>query len=177
MKAIRSFFLFPGVALAAAVTAGCGSTAAPAADNAAPDSAAASPSAAAATLGCSLAPASKVSAVLGISGLSAPKEESGGSFAGCVYSGGSAGAPVSIQMMSTSGSAKMALEQKTMSKSETVKVFPGLGDQAFVATISAGPMTETTLVARKGAVQLMVESTASADSEKTLEQQIFAKAG
>jgi hypothetical protein len=189
MQTTRSIFL--GVA-AAVLLAGCGSAAssspasgaaaeansssAPASATAAASQAAAG-SGAASALTCALAPSTMVSSDLGVSGLGAPKQEfkDGGAF--CVYSGSNA--LVSLNLLNGSTADEMSAEQQTMAKSEQTKAFPGLGDEAFSATLSGGEgvPSSNTLVARQGTVEIMVVSNADVSAEKSLEEHLFAKIG
>jgi hypothetical protein len=79
-------------------------------------------------------------------------------------------------MMKGSSATAMSVEQETLAKSETIAAYPGLGDQAFSGTLGeAGIVTENTLVAREGSIELILVSSASLSDEKTLEQHIFSE--
>jgi ABC-type Fe3+-hydroxamate transport system substrate-binding protein len=185
MQTTQSIFL--GVA-AAVLLAGCGSAAssssssaaAGAAPSSAPAGGAASQGAgtgATASLTCALAPSSLVSTDLGVAGLGDPKQVVKDGSASCVYSGPKG--LVSLNLLNGATTDKMSLEQQTMAKSEQVKAFPGLGDEAFSATLSVGSglPSSNTLVARQGTVEIMVTSSADVTAEKSLEQHILAKTG
>ena len=183
MQTTRSIVL--GVA-AAALLAGCGSAASSSSSSAPAGSqsgsaAAAAPASQAAggttAVSCSLAPSDLVSSALGVTGLTALTETASGGGAACVYS--ATGNIVSLSMFSDATTAKMTTEQQTMAKTEQVKAYPGLGDEAFTGTLSAGKTlpSSNTLVARKGSVEIMIVSTASVAAEKSLAEQLFTKIG
>ena len=183
MQTTRSIFL--GVA-AAVLLAGCGSAAssssssvaAGAALSSAPAGGAASQGAgtgATASLTCALAPSSLVSTDLGVAGLGDPKQVVHDGSASCVYSGPKG--IVSLNLINDATTDKMSVEQQTMAKAEQTKAVAGLGDEAFSATLAEGDggLSANTLVARQGAVEIMVVSNADVTAEKSLEQHLFAK--
>lgn len=179
MQTTRSIFL--GVA-AAALLAGCGSAAssssggAPAGTQSRPAAASASQAGATTSLTCSLAPPTLVGSTLGVAGLTAPREADSDGGAACVYSGTNI---VSLNLASGATAAKMAAEQQAMAKTQQVKAYPGVGDEAFTGTLAAGGALppSNTLVARKGSVEIMIVSTASITAEKSLAARLFAKIG
>jgi hypothetical protein len=184
MQTTRSIFL--GVA-AAVFLAGCGSAASSSSTGAAGTTSSSAPAGAAASQGagtgatasltCALAPASLVSTDLGVTGLSDPKQVVKDGSASCVYSGSTG--IVSLNLLNGATTDKMSVEQQTMAKSEQVKAFSGLGDEAFSASLSVGDgvPSPNTLVARQGTVEIMVVSSADVTAEKSLEQHIFANIG
>lgn len=182
MQTTRSIFL--GVA-AAALLAGCGSAAssssggAPAGTQSGPAAASAPASQASGgttSLTCSLAPPTLVGSTLGVAGLTAPREADSDGGAACVYTGSNI---VSLNLASGATAAKMAAEQHSIAKTQQVKAYPGVGDEAFTGTLAAGGALppSNTLVARKGSVEIMIVSTASITAEKSLAAQLFAKIG
>jgi hypothetical protein len=118
-----------------------------------------------------------VSSDLGVPGLGAPKQVFKDGGASCVYSGQNA--VVSLNLLNGSTADEMSAEQQIMAKSEQTETFPGLGDEAFSATLSggAGVPSANTLVARQGTIEIMVVSNADVTAEKSLEQHLFAKIG
>jgi hypothetical protein len=185
MQTTRSIFL--GVA-AAVLLAGCGSAASSSSNSGAagaPPSSAPAPADAAASRGagtgatasltCALAPSSLVSTDLGVAGLGDPKQVVHDGSASCVYSGPKG--IVSLNLINDATTDKMSVEQQTMAKAEQTKAVAGLGDEAFSATLAEGDggLSANTLVARQGAVEIMVVSNADVTAEKSLEQHLFAK--
>ena len=57
---------------------------------------------------------------------------------------------------------------------ETVTDVPGLGDEAYSATLSVANITNTTLVVRRGSVEVLITTTAPADRVPPLMTAILA---
>ena len=128
-------------------------------------------------LSCGLAPASVVGPALGVTGLGDPVQTTAPTGATCLYSGPSG--TVTVNLISGASSDKMTLQQQAMDKTEPTQPYPGLGDQAFSASLSVGSgvPSANTLAARKGAVEVMVVSQSSLTAEKSLAEQLLAKIG
>lgn len=169
---------------AAVLLAGCeGGTPQPAGGSApgpAAPSATAPPAAAAAsravTLNCGLAPASLVGPALGLTGLGAPQQEASGHSVICVYSQGT----VTVGMANDATAAMMRAGQAQASMGGwKTSAYPGLGDEAFSGTVPAqdGMPAEYSLHARKGSFEVTVLSAASLSAQRSLVEQLLAKAG
>jgi hypothetical protein len=123
---------------------------------------------------CAVAPAAVVNAALGTD-LGDPDETDNGIVTVCAYQGASAG-HVTVRFQTQEDAGAFAQGRAGFdSNGEPTKDFPGLGDQAYSSSLGAGSSAIKTLVARKGAVEILVSSKASVDAEKTLVQQLFAK--
>jgi hypothetical protein len=167
--------------------AGCGSAASSSSSSAAAGAASTSASAVASAsqaagtgatsaLGCSLAPSTLVGSDLGMTGLGAAKQTASSAGAACLYN--SSTGIVSVEMFNGATSDKVNTEEQTLGKTEQTKALSGLGDQAFSASLSvAGVASPTTLVARKGSVEIMIVAPASVSAEQSLAQHLFAKIG
>lgn len=128
-------------------------------------------------LSCGLAPASVVGPALGVTGLGDPVQTTAPTGATRLYSGSSG--TVTVNLISGASPDKMTLQQQAMDKTEPTQPYPGLGDQAFSASLSVGSgvPSANTLAARKGAVEVMVVSESSLTAEKSLAEQLLAKIG
>jgi hypothetical protein len=126
------------------------------------------------TLNCGLAPASLVGPALGLTGLGAPQQQASGYGVICVYSQGT----VTVGMANDATAAMMRAGQASMGGWKT-SAYPGLGDEAFSGTLPAqdGMPAEYTLHAREGSLAVTVLSAASLSAERSLVEQLFAKAG
>jgi hypothetical protein len=165
---------------AAVLLAGCeGGGPAPAGGSAPGPSATALPAAAgrAVTLNCDhLAPATLVGPALGLTGLGAPQQQASGHGLICVYSQGT----VTVGMANDATAAMMRADQAQASMGGwKTSAYPGLGDEAFSGTVPAqdGMPVEYTLHAREGSLEVTVLSAASLSAERSLVEQLFAKAG
>jgi hypothetical protein len=165
-------------AAAVLLAGGEGGGPAPAGGSAPGPSATAPPAAAgrAVTLNCGLAPATLVGAALGLTGLGAPQQEASGHSVICVYSQGT----VTVGMANDATAAMMRAGQAQASMGGwKTSAYPGLGDEAFSGTLPAqdGMPAEYTLHGREGSLEVLVLSAASLSAERSLVEQLFAKAG
>jgi hypothetical protein len=160
--------------------AGCGSSGSSSISQSTAFSASAAASSPAAAgqsqVSCGLVPAALVNAALGTD-LGAPSQSAGGNAIACQFKGAKAGT-VEIRIATGETAVAFAGERKAFESSgQPTKTYAGFGGQAYTSTQSmpTGMPNVNTLVALKGAVELLVSSTASITSEDALEQQLFAK--
>jgi hypothetical protein len=118
-----------------------------------------------------------VGPALGVTGLGDPVQTSVPTGTTCLYTGPSG--TVTVNLISGASSDKMTIQQQAMDKTEPTQPYPGLGDQAFSASLSVGSgvPSANTLAARKGTAEVMVVSESSLTAEKSLAEQLLAKMG
>jgi hypothetical protein len=161
-------------------SAGCGSAGSGATAAAAPSSATSSAPRTAAPAGggkpdCSLAPASMVGAALGVDIKDGPTAMSNTLVTECSYTT-PAFDDVTIRFETQENAQGFALGKQGFGAAKVTDV-AGFQDEAYYNAIGIGVGTITTLVARKGAVEIEVSSKAPLDREKALETQLFAALG
>ena len=176
-----------GAGLAVAFTvAGCGSqnppaaTGATASGGAAASTGSAAPASAAGDPSCALAPPGMVGAALGGTvgqPSQAVNRTSVATVVLCQYSGASSDV-VTIRFQNKENASAFAEgKSNTVADGMSVKDIAGFEDEAYVHTLSLGGGSAlTTLVARKGTLQIEVIARASLSREETLESKIFAAA-
>lgn len=125
---------------------------------------------------CSELPASSVASALGVSGLTLNSaSKSTPDNATCLYQGGTA--IVNVQTSAGADASKMSEAEAKLkqSKEETVTSVSGVGDQAFVGTLTVVGHTTTTLLAIKGTTALVITAPATPAKVEALGTQVFAK--
>ncbi len=123
-------------------------------------------------------PASLVNSALGTD-LGVPTQTTGPNAIACEFKGAKSGA-VEIRVQTGDDAAAFAAGRKTFAASgQPTKDYPGFGDEAYTSTqhMPLGLPAINTLVARQGAVEILVASPASFTAERALEQELFAKLG
>jgi hypothetical protein len=124
---------------------------------------------------CTVATAALVGSKLGFS-LTGPNLDRGPAATICTYDNPSNRAQ-SATVQITSGATPAGFAQTRngfAGHGETVTDLPGLGDQAYSATLSMANVTNTTLVARKGSTEVLVTTTAPADRVPALMTAVLA---
>ncbi len=122
---------------------------------------------------CALAPASTVNAALGTA-VGAPQSDVNGSVTVCTYK--SINPPQSVIVRidtSTNASAFVASKSQFVTQGETTTPVSGLGDQAFSSTLSAGSITNSTIVVLKGSASLLITGSASLAQVEALATQLL----
>jgi hypothetical protein len=124
------------------------------------------------SVSCAVAPAALVGAALGDT-LSATQEtRNGDTIVVCDYKGAKAGV-VKLRIQTDSSATAFAADKKgfaTQSMKTTDETF---ADEAFSNVRGSGPYQVTTLVARKGPVEILVVARATVAQEKGLLSQLF----
>jgi hypothetical protein len=113
---------------------------------------------------CTVATAALVTDKLGFT-LTGPNVDRGPTATICTYDNPSSRAQsATVQITAQATPASFATGRNGFaSHGEVVKDVPGLGDQAYSATLSVANVTNTTLVARKGTNEVLITTTAPAD--------------
>ena len=171
-------------AAASALLAGCGGGGSGSSQPPVAQPSASTPASAAAhgggaqAVSCDLVPASLVNSALGTD-LGAATQSSAPNAIACQFKGTKAGA-VEIRIQTGDDAAGFAAARSTFEASgQPTKDYAGFADEAYTSTqqMPLGLPDVNTLVARQGAVEILVASSASITAERGLEQQIFAKVG
>ena len=133
------------------------------------------PSGGAAGPPCTVATAALVSSKLGFS-LTGPNLDRGPAATICTYDNPSDRAQsATVQITSGATPAGFAQTRKGFAgHGESVTDIPGLGDEAYSATLTMANVTNTTLVARKGSTEVLVTTTAPADRVPALMTAVLA---
>jgi len=175
---VRLFVAAAGI-VAVGFAAGCsGAPGDPAVDDGGSPSGTAAPIATDAAgnaleLSCGLAPAALVTSTLNIA-VSPPSQVASGSQTECTYLSGVGGSTVTIRLQTGDGAAAFAIGRKGFDEGgQPTSDVTGIGDEAYQSSVEFGDVVTNTLVARKGAVEVLVEAVASVDAEKALIQKIF----
>lgn len=124
---------------------------------------------------CTVATAALVSEKLGFK-LSAPNVDRGPAATVCTYDNPtvqSQSATVQLQYQVTPASFAQGREGFS-SHGEQVAAVAGLGDEAYSASLSVANITNSTLVARKGSIEVLITTTAPADRLPALMTSILA---
>jgi hypothetical protein len=122
---------------------------------------------------CALAPASTVNAALGTA-VGAPQSDVNGSVTVCTYKSISPPQSVIVRIdTGTDASAFVASKSQFVTQGETTTPVSGLGDQAFSSTLSAGSITNSTIVVLKGSASLLVTGSASLAQVEALATQLL----
>jgi hypothetical protein len=182
--------LLTAAALALPLLAGCGgssgsgagsasSSAAgsgPAASSSTPSSSAAASTSAAAGGGvsCAKAPADVVGAALGDTLDPAAETRNGDTVVVCDYRGSKTGL-VKVRIQTDSSAAAFAVEKKGFAGAGMPTKDEAFADEAFSNVLGSGQTTVTTLVARKGSVEILVTAKTTVAQEKALLTQLFAR--
>jgi hypothetical protein len=124
---------------------------------------------------CTVATGALVSEKLGLS-LTGPNLDQGPTATVCTYDNPSVRSEsATIQLQYKATAASFAHTRTGFSgHGEQVADVPGLGDEAYRATLSIGNVTNTTLVARKGATEVLITTTAPAERVPALMTAILA---
>ena len=124
---------------------------------------------------CTIATAALVSDKLGFT-LTGPNVDRGPAATICTYDNPSNQAQSATVQLTTGATAASFATGRTgfASHRETVAAVPGLGDEAYLATLSVANITNTTLVARKGTNEVLITTTAPADRVPALMAAILA---
>ncbi len=177
MRAVRLLILLATAAVTLGLLAGCGgSSSGGTTPGTATGSASGSDSATAAgagsgTASCSVAPASLVGSALGTS-LTGPAEtRNGDTVVVCDYQGTKAGL-VKVRIQTDSDAASFAAEKGQFPAQKMKTTDETLGDEAF-SNVLGGAYPVTTVVARKGSVEILVTGKATVAQEKALITQLF----
>jgi hypothetical protein len=124
------------------------------------------PTPAGVSVGCALAPASEVSAALGISA-SNPITTTNSTVTICTYPGGAL-----IRFQTGETAANFAVGKAGFGQhGESVSDVSGLGDAAYSSSLAS----TNTLVALKGSIEILISSSASLAKERVLMQELLAK--
>jgi hypothetical protein len=124
---------------------------------------------------CDAAPAAMVNAALGTN-VKEPTAQNLNTVVVCTYLpvSGSGAVILRIQTDMTNSTFKQARSVSDANGLPTTDL-PGLGDQAYTSTLSAGSVVTNTVVALKGTVQILVSSPAKVDAEQAFVKQLFDK--
>jgi hypothetical protein len=124
---------------------------------------------------CTVATAALVSQKLGFT-LSGPNVDRGPAATICTYDNPSSTAQsATVQITAQATPATFAASRNGFAgHGEVVSDIPGLGDQAYSATLSVANVTNTTLVARKGSNEVLITTTAPAGTVPGLMAAILA---
>ena len=108
--------------------------------------------------------------------LTGPNVDRGPAATICTYDNPSSQAQsATVQIMTGATPATFATGRRGFSgHGEVVADVPGLGDQAYSATLAVANITNTTLVARKGGIEVLITTTAPADRVPALMAAILA---
>jgi hypothetical protein len=113
---------------------------------------------------CTVATSALVSEKLGFT-LAGPNVDRGPTATVCTYDNPSVqseAATIQVQTKATAESFARGREGFA-SHGEPVTTVPGLGDEAYSASLKVATITNTTLVARKGTIEVLITTTAPAD--------------
>ncbi|WP_433269677.1 hypothetical protein ACQPZF_07630 [Actinosynnema sp. CS-041913] len=122
-------------------------------------------------ISCATAPEDVVGATLRLN-LTHPRETIDGTTVTCKYDGGGADTVVRFQTKSDTA-AFAAGKQGFGTGGQKVKDLPDFHDEAYTGTLGTGEVVQNTLVARKGAVEILVTSGANFEQEKKLVTELF----
>jgi hypothetical protein len=124
------------------------------------------PTPAGVSIGCALAPASEVSAALGISA-SNPSTTNNSPVTICTYPGGAL-----VRFQTGEDAASFAVGEAGFGQhGESVSDVSGLGDAAYSSSIAGS----NTLVTLKGSLEILITSSASLANERVLMQELLAR--
>ncbi len=152
--------------LATFLIAGCGSSSTAGSGTVSP-----SPGGAHAKPGCDLAPASTVNAHLGVNAAN-PVATVNGPVTVCMYAVGSNDSGVIVRFQSGMDHAGfIAARAGFTSSGQTTSDVGGVGDEAYSSILA----DFTTLVARKGTVEILITAKASLDAERGLMLELLGK--
>lgn len=118
---------------------------------------------------CTVATAALVGGKLGFT-LAAPNVDRGPTATVCTFdspSDRSQSATIQVQTRATAESFAKGREGFA-THGEPVAAVAGLGDEAYTATLTVAKSTNTTLVARKGTIEVLITTTAPADRLRSL---------
>ena len=124
---------------------------------------------------CTVASAALVSSKLGVT-LTGPNLDQGPAATICTYDNPS-NQPQSATVQVTKGATTASFasgRRGFASHGETVTDVVGLGNEAYSATLSVANITNTTMVARKGSVEVLITTTAPADRVPALMTAVLA---
>ena len=124
---------------------------------------------------CTVASAALVSSKLGVT-LTGPNLDQGPAATICTYDDPS-NQPQSATVQVTTGATTASFASGRSgfaSHGETVTDVVGLGNEAYSATLSVANITNTTMVARKGSVEVLITTTAPADRVPALMTAVLA---
>jgi hypothetical protein len=124
-------------------------------------------------LSCALAPAAVVKSTLSID-VSPPAQVANGAATECTYLSGVGGSTVTVRMQTGDGAEAFAIGRRGFDEGgQPTSDVSGLGDEAYMSSTEFGDVVTNTLVARKGAVEVLVAAAAPVAAEKALIQKVF----
>lgn len=125
-------------------------------------------------LSCAVAPAAMVSAALGDTVTATQEDRTGDTVVVCDYKGAKVGL-VKVRIQTDSSAAAFAVDKKGFTAQQMKTADESFVDEAFSNVVTAGSSTITTLVARRGSVEILVAAKATVAQEKGLLSQLFNK--
>ena len=94
----------------------------------------------------------------------------------CTYSGGTPFRTVIVRAQGGQDAAGFALEKEAFNRNgQTTTDVPGYGDEAYSSVLTAGSISVSTLVARKGDVEILITSRSTLDQIGLLMGQVLVK--
>jgi hypothetical protein len=127
-----------------------------------------------ATTSCASIPASEVNTDLGTS-VGPPSSEIQGSVVVCTYKSSTAPQSAIVRIETgTDAAAFVASKAQFATQGQTTPDAPGLGDQAYTSTLTAGGITNSTVVVLKGTTSILVTGSATVPQGEALAARILA---
>jgi hypothetical protein len=121
---------------------------------------------------CAVAPAALVGAALGDTLNAAQETRNGDTIVVCDYAGAKAGV-VKLRIQTDSSATAFAADKKGFATQSMKTTNEAFADEAFSNVLGSGPYQVTTLVARKGPVEILIVAKATVAQEKRLLSQLF----
>lgn len=128
------------------------------------------------SLSCDLAPASLVNSALGTAVGNPQVQDNGNTIIVCTYPPATGIGTVLIRIQTDRSDGDFtAARAASDANGIPTKDLPGFEDKAYSSVLSAAGIVTNTVVALKGAVEILVSSPAPFAKEQALEEQIFAR--
>jgi hypothetical protein len=123
---------------------------------------------------CAAAPAAMVSTALGDTLGAAEETRNGDTIVVCDYKGTKAGL-VKLRIQTDSSASAFAVDKKSFATQKMPTTDEKFADEAFSNVLGSGNYQVTTLVARRGSVEILIAAKATVAQEKGLLSQLFNK--